>query len=238
MIEPYADVFAEFCETARRSVKRFLSVAEAAGGEEIVTLGDSAPFRVASAPVFDVGFLRDLTTERALDLDVYNALSKEGEEMLNAGTFRLPFPECWFIIWFSDAGGVRYNMVNLLHAVETEGGGVHVVTYFRCFDAPGEKGKWTQAPIQTISEPAIDGWIAITETRFSSDHWYTERKADAEVMLNNVLVATLLLARHPDPPEGKTTGYLANVNRGRERAKLLPLPATRLIDLTKYNYAG
>lgn len=192
MIEPYTDVFAEFVETARRSVKRLIAVAES-GGKEAVALGDTS-FRFTTAPVFDLGFLRDLSTKRALDLGVYNALSKQGEEMLNSGTFRLPFPECWFVIWFSDGNGTRYDTVNLLHAIETEGKGLHVVTYFRCFGAPGDFGKWTQAPIQTLWEPELDGWIAVTETRFSSDHWYGERKKDAEVMLNNVLVGTLLLA--------------------------------------------
>ena len=47
------------------------------------------------------------------------------------------------------------------------------------------------------------GWGAVTETRFSSDRWYAERKADAEVAFANVMVSTLLLARQPDPPHAK-----------------------------------
>ena len=82
------------------------------------------------------------------------------------------------------------------------------------------------------------GWGAVTETRFSSDRWYAERKADAEVAFANVMVSTLLLARQPDPPHAKQTDYLARANRGRERGKLGPLPAVRLIDLTKFSDPG
>jgi hypothetical protein len=233
MIEPYPDLFAEFAEAARHGVKRILTV-HGMDDKEGITLGDAPPMRVETVPIFDMGFLRDLSTKRALDLDVYNALSKEGEEALQAGSFRLPFPECWFVIWFSDADGERYDTVNLLHAMETGDGGVHVVIYFRCFGAPGVMGKWTQAPIQTRSER--DGFVSVTETRFSSEHWYAERKMDAEVALNNVLVSTLLIAKHPDPPESTPSDFLATVNRGRVRGKLAPLPAVRIIDLTRYNY--
>ena len=86
--------------------------------------------------MFDFGFLRDLSTGKPLDLDVYNALVAEGEEHLTAGTFRLPFPEVWYVVWFSDGGGVRYDTVNLLHVIELDGGGVQLVAYFCCFDAP------------------------------------------------------------------------------------------------------
>jgi hypothetical protein len=127
--------------------------------------------------------------------------------------------------------------VNLLHAVELDGGGVHLVGYFRCFDAPGETGKWTQAPVQAIWCPET-GWGALTETKFGSDHWYAERKEDAEVAFANLLVGTLLLARRPDPPAADETEYLKRVNRGRTRGKLAPLPPVRLVDLTRYKYSS
>jgi len=232
MITPYPDVFAEFTEAARRGVKRFVSVQDV-GDREGVTLTDT-PLRIEAAPVFDFGFLRDLSTGKALDLDVYNGLVAEGEERLYAGTFQLPFPEVWYVIWFSDADGARYGTVNLLHAIELDGGGVQLVVYARSFDAPGEAGKWMQEPVQAVWHPDL-GWGVVTETRFSSDHWYAERKANIEVAFANMMVATLLLARHPDPLPAAETEYLAGVNRGRARGKLKPLPAVRLIDLTKYN---
>jgi hypothetical protein len=45
-------------------------------------------------------------------------LVEQGEAMLIDVTFRLPFPDVWFVIWFSDGGGIRYETVNMLHAVE------------------------------------------------------------------------------------------------------------------------
>ena len=92
MIEPYPDVVAEFTEAARRGVKRIVSVQDI-GGKEGVTLA-GASVRIEPAPVFDFGFLRDLTTGRALDLDVYNALVAEGEERMIDGTFQIAISRC------------------------------------------------------------------------------------------------------------------------------------------------
>jgi hypothetical protein len=54
-------------------------------------------------------------------------------------------------------------------------------------------------------------------------------------MFANAMVSTLILARQPDPSQAEQTDYLVRVNRGRARGKLAPLPAVRLIDLTKFH---
>jgi hypothetical protein len=75
--------------------------------------------------------------------------------MLIDVTFRLPFPDVWFVIWFSDGGGIRYETVNMLHAVEFAYISVQVMTISVALERParwatGRKLQFNLCGIQSL----------------------------------------------------------------------------------------
>jgi hypothetical protein len=205
-------------------------------GREVVV--QAIRVELPAEPTFDFGRICDPDAPEFLGESFTGGPTDQcfaqGKALLDERKLRLPYDECYFVHGWSETAA-RYESYNVIHLVK-DGDDIIGQTYFWQPTArTAQRRMWTQEPIQFVLlgggevefnfDPEADLSQAVgIEVIENAKSRYTDTICG--IVLLSMPRAVVTADERPDPATDEQ-------NRGRERGKLPPLPAVRIVHIEK-----